>query len=206
MDYNRLNSGKPQTGNAVGNPERSPEGNVQRLSDCGVGTSVPKQAASHVDEDIVRSLPKGKAVYYCTNCHQPKIVPDDFYGINRVCKYCMKVKSLAYQKTDVGREAHNNANKKYGKTKAGRQGKKDYKTTVKGKEAERRYYKSKMLRTPEKTRARALINTHVRRKKIRKPLNCEDCGLRFPLEAHHKDYSKPLDVEWLCHRCHNKRV
>ncbi len=30
---------------------------------------------------------------------------------------------------------------------------------------------------------------------------CSDCG-ETKVEAHHEDYSKPLDVEWLCKKHH----
>ena len=35
--------------------------------------------------------------------------------------------------------------------------------------------------------------------------NCEDCGSSIDVQAHHSDYSKPLNVTWLCRTCHNKR-
>jgi hypothetical protein len=40
---NPFNSGEPQTDNAVGNPERSPKGNVQRLERKLVGPSGSKR-------------------------------------------------------------------------------------------------------------------------------------------------------------------
>lgn len=30
---------------------------------------------------------------------------------------------------------------------------------------------------------------------------CETCGNPH-VEAHHEDYDRPLDIRWLCHRCH----
>ena len=38
-----------------------------------------------------------------------------------------------------------------------------------------------------------------------KPLICSKCGIGSKLEAHHDDYSKPLEVVWLCKKCHITR-
>jgi hypothetical protein len=38
--------------------------------------------------------------------------------------------------------------------------------------------------------------------KIARPDHCERCAGDGPLEAHHDDYLKPLEVRWLCRGCH----
>lgn len=38
--------------------------------------------------------------------------------------------------------------------------------------------------------------------RLTKPTRCTDCSKGAPLEAHHDDYAKPLDVRWLCRSCH----
>ena len=54
---------------------------------------------------------------------------------------------------------------------------------------------------PEKYKARASVQNAIRsRRLIRQP--CRDCGSTIGVEGHHPDYSKPLDVEWLCEGCH----
>lgn len=50
-------------------------------------------------------------------------------------------------------------------------------------------------------RARSAIGHYLRDKKIPRP-PCEICG-DPKSEAHHDDYSKPLDVKWLCVKHHN---
>ena len=57
---------------------------------------------------------------------------------------------------------------------------------------------------PEKYHAHSLVNNAVRDGRLIKPTECEICGEQYQvLHAHHKDYNKPLEVEWLCPVCHS---
>ncbi len=40
--------------------------------------------------------------------------------------------------------------------------------------------------------------------RLMKPENCSQCGDGGKINAHHDDYNKPLDVIWLCNRCHTR--
>lgn len=56
---------------------------------------------------------------------------------------------------------------------------------------------------PQKKMAHNAVNNAVRDgKMMQKP--CEVCGVKYS-EAHHDDYSKPLDVIWLCPKHHAER-
>jgi ribosomal protein S27AE len=56
------------------------------------------------------------------------------------------------------------------------------------------------LKTPEKSKARHTLNYAVNKKHIKKTA-CSVCG-NVNSQAHHSDYSKPLDIVWLCAKCH----
>ena len=64
-----------------------------------------------------------------------------------------------------------------------------------------RTYRSK----PEnkvKIAARSKLRDAVKRGKIIR-MPCEVCG-EARSHGHHEDYSKPLEVRWLCSKCHGK--
>lgn len=54
----------------------------------------------------------------------------------------------------------------------------------------------------QKLLAQKLARDAVRRGELSKPKACEDCDKEVRLQAHHPDYSKPLEVVWLCSSCH----
>jgi hypothetical protein len=66
----------------------------------------------------------------------------------------------------------------------------------------------KYRRTKEgniKEKARSKVQTALRNGSLIRPSICEDCKKDVFVEAHHEDYSKPLDIQWLCKDCHWKR-
>lgn len=54
---------------------------------------------------------------------------------------------------------------------------------------------------PEKYAARTAVNNAIRDGRLVKG-PCEVCGATKRVHAHHDDYSKPLDVRWLCPKHH----
>lgn len=55
-----------------------------------------------------------------------------------------------------------------------------------------------------KCKARSAANDEIRRGKITKPDNCSRCNSTVKIEGHHEDYSKPLEIIWLCESCHQE--
>lgn len=57
-------------------------------------------------------------------------------------------------------------------------------------------------------KAHIIVNNAIRDGKLTKPSSCENCNKKTKVEAHHKDYSKPLNIRWLCIKCHGitKRI
>jgi hypothetical protein len=64
--------------------------------------------------------------------------------------------------------------------------------------------------TAEKHRAKRMVRSAIEAGVLRRPNACDKCHEvprpyrdgRSPVQAHHPDYSKPLEVEWLCIKCH----
>jgi hypothetical protein len=57
----------------------------------------------------------------------------------------------------------------------------------------------------QKRIARGLVNKALETGALVRHPCCERCASNFKLEAHHEDYTKPLEVTWLCVKCHNAR-
>jgi len=55
---------------------------------------------------------------------------------------------------------------------------------------------------PERRIAKSAVYYAVRHGKLIRPDHCVLCGRKCKPHAHHDDYSKPLEIVWLCSPCH----
>ena len=59
-------------------------------------------------------------------------------------------------------------------------------------------------KSKRKKTARAKVYEAIRLGLLIRPELCAVCGKKGKIDAHHKDYNKPLEVIWLCKTCHGK--
>jgi glutamate synthase domain-containing protein 2 len=60
-------------------------------------------------------------------------------------------------------------------------------------------------RYPERLKARELTRQAIRSGRLVRPKICSICDAERKIQAHHVDYSKPLEIMWLCVDCHKKQ-
>lgn len=55
----------------------------------------------------------------------------------------------------------------------------------------------------KKVLAQSVVQDHVNRGNLTRPEKCPICKSEdYRIEAHHYDYDKPLEIMWLCQKCH----
>lgn len=123
----------------------------------------------------------------CNACHQLKSVTE-FYSRTAQCIPCKKAK-------DFGR-------RRYREDRTG------LNTTDAARERKRRW--SKANKDPAKSAARLAVRRAIEKGVLVRPSACSDCGGQAvrsdgvtAIQAHHHaGYDRPLDVQWLCPKCH----
>lgn len=70
----------------------------------------------------------------------------------------------------------------------------------------RAYIRKWQIANREKINAHAKVHTAVKNGTLKRGNSCMECGIECKTEGHHEDYSKPLDVIWLCRKCHGKKI
>ena len=143
---------------------------------------------------------------------------DGFYCY---CKECARNKNKEYKPTEEAKKKKLISRKKYRennreiiraqdrenyqknpkhfKDKA-REGMKKY-LEISGMKRRREHFD----KNPEILISRLELSAAVRSGKLKKPTECSVCNKTSKrIEGHHDDYSKPLEIVWLCVPCHRK--
>lgn len=135
----------------------------------------------------------------CKDCLVSKC-EDEFYYGQGACKECRRA---AVRRNRALRIGHYKAYER-GRASAPHRvsAVKAYAKTDAGKAAAIRAKRKQIAKHPEKRRARVAVGNAVRDGRLKRgPCSCGSAKT----QAHHHDYSKPLEVEWLCSRCHRDR-
>jgi len=125
----------------------------------------------------------------CKKCGKDRQIIIDFYHWDKSgkCKSCLRqISRDTYRRNPEGRLRKQRAKKVENAAR------------VKNKYNEDPEYRKKAL-------ARAKARYALKTGKIIKPSVCEvDCCNSTDIVIHHYDYDRPLDVMWVCFKCHHK--
>lgn len=150
--------------------------------------------------------PNSSSAKYCSECREEA---EKEYQRKYIRKYYITNKeTILNQHKDYNKRNLNNLKKKskeyrtINKKEISKR-EKEYRKTKKSKDIQRRAIKKWRLANPEKHKTQRTFGNATRDGKIKKQ-HCEVCG-NIKVEGHHPDYSKPLEIEWLCRQHHLKK-
>lgn len=137
----------------------------------------------------------GKAYWTCPKCSE--LLPEEaFYkskktwnGITSQCRKCHTEGNIRTRNKELHRQAR-------------RESMRNAREREPEKYRSRDCEASRAREKNERTAARVLLNAAVSKGLVVKPSLCSSCNRAAKLTAHHHDYTKPLDVVWLCYECH----
>lgn len=139
--------------------------------------------------------------HQCPECGESK--PDDgFYARAKSCKECVKTRVKAYR---LANRDHYLAYDKARNTRPDRAAlRATYAKTDKGRQVRSRALNRWSNEHPDRIAASRALNNAVRDGRVSPWPICAMPGCeRTRVDAHHPDYSRPLDVVWLCTRHHH---
>lgn len=149
----------------------------------------------------------------CVTCHKEKNI-SDFYNSKWTkdlhtaeCKECSKKRAKEHRLKNIEkyREMDRNRSNKAERVERHKLYLKDLKENNPEKYRQVKYLANKKWRekNADKNSAHTKIS-YLRQTGRLIPEPCKICGSEENVEAHHEDYSKPLDILWLCSTCHHK--
>lgn len=138
----------------------------------------------------------------CNKCNIPKELSEYHKnkkakdGLQAKCKLCIKVYTDKYVKENIERI------KEYRSRPEVIEAKKIKRSTAHGKISTNRANRNSRNRYKNAAKAQNKFNHAINSGKILRPIFCDNCPSSVNVQGHHDDYNKPLEVRWLCGKCH----
>ena len=150
----------------------------------------------------------------CNQCEETKPL-EEFYrkhnrpfGRTSLCRQCMRADNKSYRQTPEGKIINSRAVKKYQQTAKGgivqKRASKKYQQTKKGKICHAQAIKTYRALHSKEIQARMIVYQAIANGILIRPSICSNCNKERRISAHHEDYDKPLEVIWLCDKCHGE--
>jgi hypothetical protein len=128
---------------------------------------------------------------FCRGCQQT-LAPSEFWRRQSLCKTCSREHVRRYRAEHPGYAA--DASRKWSEKYPGRASEQTF-----------RWRAANTERVRIAKRAQARIKYEIATGKMLRGSVCEQCcATDCAIEAAHVDYSKPLEVLWLCRPCHRR--
>lgn len=144
----------------------------------------------------------------CRECNQEKPLTN-FYkhakmadGHLNKCVECVKARVLKHREANL--EKIQAYDKERGNLPHRVKARKEYMKTEAGKQARKRASAVQKKRYPMAYAAHVITGNAIRDGKLTQASNCSVCNSTEKIEGHHDDYTKPLEVRWLCKKCHKE--
>ncbi len=133
--------------------------------------------------------------YWCKECN---LIAMNSYKINNLEKLLESKRK--YNNSDEGKKKIKEYAKKNRIKTSRRQ--REYRNTEEGRIKRKTYRNKYYYNNQIKIKAHRSVFNEIRGGRLIPPVHCSICGDENTLFAHHDDYSKPLEIRWLCRRCH----
>lgn len=138
----------------------------------------------------------------CKHCITEKPETDFYDSSKSKCKECVKsaVRLHRDQNIDQIREYDRQRGSKPHRVEARR----EYIQTEAGKLARKKAAVAYKKRHPMAYASHVITRNAIRDGRLTQASKCSVCNSTEKIEGHHDDYTKPLEVRWLCEKCHKE--
>ena len=145
---------------------------------------------------------------FCKTCQQEKDSSCFYISDKHHCKDCKKSYAKKYREKNLERILVYDRNRPNAKERVQKQ--KEYKAKMRIENPEkydkifhsiRKRYRQK---NKNKTKAEDKLGYAILHNKIIRPDECSVCHKKCIPHGHHFDYTKPLEVIWVCPACHSQ--